>query len=107
MVGPPSCSKAVGPGRRFRFPRAGDPISKIEDRAMKLVFALIVIGYGVDLLAHGRSLDGFALIVVAVASLIVVLVYEHTERGKEPELKRRALKGPRPQRASRFGNYTK
>jgi hypothetical protein len=71
---------------------------------MKLVVALIVIGYGVDLLATGKSLDGFALIVVAVASLIVVLVHQHTEREKAPELKRRSLKGPRP---SRFGNYPK
>jgi multisubunit Na+/H+ antiporter MnhC subunit len=70
---------------------------------MKFVIALAVIGNGVYLLAQGKSLEGFAVIVFAVAALIAVLTYEHAEQEKEHERKRRRLrqaKAPRPPRHS-------
>lgn len=61
------------------------------------VLALLVIGGGVYLLAQGRSLEGFAAIILALASLIAALIYGHTEQRKERGLKRRPLpQGPTP-----------
>ena len=58
------------------------------------VIALAIIGNGIYSLAHGKSMEGFAEIVVAVGAVIVVLVYQHAEREKEVGRKRRPLKPP-------------
>jgi hypothetical protein len=55
------------------------------------ILALVVICGGVYLLAEGRSLEGFAAIILAVGSLIGALIYGRTEQRKERENKLRPL----------------
>jgi len=55
------------------------------------ILAFVVIVGGVYLLTKGKSIQGFAAIITAVASLIGALIYGRTEQRKEREAKSRPL----------------
>jgi hypothetical protein len=55
------------------------------------ILALVIIGSGVYLLAQGKSIQGFAAIIIAIASLAGVLVYNRTEQKKERVEKSQAI----------------
>jgi uncharacterized membrane protein len=61
------------------------------------ILAFIVIGGGVYLLANGKSLEGFAAIIIAVGGIVSTLIWTRREQRKEREDKLRTLpQAPRP-----------
>jgi hypothetical protein len=60
------------------------------------ILALVVIGGGVYLLAQGKSIEGFAAIILAGGSLIGALVFSRTEQKSAREEKLRPLPSAPP-----------